>query len=46
MSSVETALEGVFRAEMFSCYGLTNKKFHMCGVQKKRNQLRDETHAV
>lgn len=35
MSSVEAALEGVFRAEMYSRYGLTNKKFHMCGVQKR-----------
>lgn len=35
MSSVETALEGVFRAGMYSRYGLTNKKFCMCGVQKR-----------
>lgn len=34
MSSVETALEGVFRAGMYSRYRLTNKKFCMCGVQK------------
>lgn len=35
MSSVETALEGVFRAGMYSRYGPTNKKFCMCGVQKR-----------
>ena len=35
VSSVETALEGFFRAGMYRCHGLTNKKFHMCGVQKR-----------
>lgn len=35
MSSVETALEGVFRAGMYSRYWLTNKKFLMCRAQKR-----------